>query len=107
MRKFPLTWLNRLNDMVKTVRRRQGWGDVHAVVQAPLRPDHPPILRVEKSGTLITEPIDLRLIEQAMRTGQEGPLLAEIKQAFFRVQKAARRREKTVHPAGPPGKKFF
>ena len=37
MKQFPQLWLSRLNDIVKQVRRRQGWGDIQAVVEAPPR----------------------------------------------------------------------
>lgn len=104
MRQFPAAWVSRLNEMVKSIRRRQGWNDVHAVVDPPLRAEHPPTLRLEKAGTLATVPIDVRAVELAMRTGQEGPLLIEIKQAFMRVVKSAERREKVFRPSGPPRK---
>ncbi|MBI4466511.1 MAG: hypothetical protein HY656_03675 [Acidobacteria bacterium] len=104
MRQFPAAGVNRLNEMVKAVRRRQGWGDISAVVDPPLRPEHPPVLRLEKSGTTLCVPIDVRAVEQAMRTGQESPLLVEIKQGFLRILKAAERREKVFRPAGPPRK---
>jgi len=92
MKRFPEEWLKRLNEMVKAVRRRQRLDDIHTTVDPPIGPDHPPILRMEKGGTLVTVPLDPRAVEQMVRTGQEGPLLIEIRQALLRVEKAAARR---------------
>jgi hypothetical protein len=103
MKRFPEEWLKRLNEMVKVARRRHGFDDIVAVVDPPYGPDSPPILRLEKAGTMITEPIDPRAVEQMVRTGQEGPMLILFKQAFLRVEKAAgRRAEKKagVHKKG-------
>lgn len=104
MKQFPPQWVNRLNDLVKVVRRRQGWTDIHTVVQPPLRGDHAPLLRLQKEGTLVTVPLDVRAVAQMMRTGQEGPLLAELKQAFLHVLKTAQRREKVFRAPGRPHK---
>ena len=95
MKRFPEEWLKRLNEMVKVARRRQGFDNITAVVDPPYGPDSPPILRMEKAGVIITVPIDARAVEQMVRTGQEGPLLVEFKQAFMRVEKAAGRRADT------------
>jgi len=92
MKRFPEEWLKRLNEMVKVARRRQGFDDIVAVVDPPYGPDHPPILRLEKAGMMVTEPIDPRAVEQMVRTGQEGPMLVVFKQAFMRVEKASARR---------------
>lgn len=94
MKQFPAAWIARMNEMVKAVRRRQGWGDIQAFVEAPLRPGHPPTLRLEKEGTLIIVPLEIRAVEQMMRTGQEGPVLGDLKRAFLQVMKAAQRRQK-------------
>lgn len=106
MKRFPEEWLKRLNEMVKVARRRQGFDDIVAVVDPPFGPDHPPILRMEKAGVIVTVPIDPRAVEQMVRTGQEGPLLVEFKQAFMRVQKASERRA-GQKAAGPARKSSF
>ena len=105
MRRFPDEWLKRLNELVTVVRRRQGWGDIYATVDAPAGPDHPPILRLEHAGALITVPLDVRAVELMVRTGQEGPLLVELKQAFMRVVKTSERR--AARKAAPARKKSF
>ena len=93
MKQFPAAWLIRLKEMAKGLRRREGWGDVFATVEPPVQAEHPPVLRLEKGGAFITEPLDRRAIEQMMRTGQEGPVLMAMRQAFFRLVKLAARRE--------------
>lgn len=104
MKQFPPLWLSRLNEIVKQVRRRQGWGDVQAVVEAPPRAAQVPLLRLEKTGMLEMVPLDPRSVELLMRTGQEGPLLIEIRQAFQRLLKSAQRREKETPASGPTRK---
>lgn len=105
MKAYPAAWLTRLNELAKQVRRRQGWGDIQAVVEAPTRPGYPPLLRLEKTGMLELEPLDPRAVELLIRTGQEGPLLIQIRQAFMRMLKSAARREKEA-PAARPGSRF-
>lgn len=104
MKQFPQLWLSRLNDIVKQVRRRQGWGDIQAVVEAPPRAGQAPLLRLEKTGVLEIAPLDPRSVELLMRTGQEGPLLIEIRQAFLRLLKLSQRREKEAPASGPTRK---
>ena len=107
MRQFPIAWLDRLNQMANGMRRRQGWGEIRAVVEPPLRPDHPPLLRLEKGGMLLIVPLDIRAVEQMIRTGQESPVLIEMRQAFMQIMKSAQRREKVSRPSGPPRKGGF
>ncbi|MFQ5664373.1 MAG: hypothetical protein ACE5HL_11125 [Terriglobia bacterium] len=105
MKQFPPAWLQRLNELVKTVRRQQGWSDIQAIVEPPARPGYPSTLRLERRGALLIVPLDPHAVEQMMRTGQQGPLLIEIKQGFFRLLKAARHREKVFGSSIPPRKR--
>lgn len=107
MKEFPAAWLDRLNQMAQSMRRRQGWGEIRAVVEPPLRPDHPPLLRLEKAGMLLIVPLDTRAVDQMMRTGQESPMLIEMKQAFMQVMKSAQRREKSRPASARPRKGGF
>jgi len=90
--KFPEAWLARVNDVVKTVRRQHNYADIYATVEPPRQPGNPPQLRMEMAGTVEIVPLTLRAIEHMMVTGQPGPLLVEVKQAFVRVLKAVERR---------------
>lgn len=99
MKHFPPLWLSRLNETVMSVRRRHGWMDIQAAVEPPQQRGQPPLLRLERSGALVLTPLDLRAVELMMRTGQQGPILIEIKQAFLRFLKTAQRRERARQPS--------
>ncbi len=90
--RFPDAWLHRVNEVVKAVRRQQGYTEVFATVEAPRLPGYPPTLRLEFSGATEIVPLSLPAVEQLVRTGQPGPLLVEIRQGFLRVIKFAERR---------------
>lgn len=102
MKAFPTAWLKRLNQLVETISRQRGWGDVRAVVEPPTLPDSPPTLRLEKGATLEIVPLSLNAVRQLMTTGQSSPLQIEIKHAFFRVLKVERRRAEQ-RPRGSRG----
>lgn len=90
--RFPEAWLGRVNDVVKAVRRQHNYADVFATVEPPRQPGNPPLLRLEMGGTVEVVPLTLRAVEHMMVTGQQGPLLVEVKQAFVRVRKTVERR---------------
>jgi hypothetical protein len=91
-KKFPEPWLIRLNEVAKAVRRQPGFGDIFAVVEPPRQPDHPPILRLELTGQVEIAPLSMQTVEHMMATGQQGPMLIEMKQAFTRLLKLVDRR---------------
>lgn len=90
--RFPEAWLARVNEVVKAVRRQHNYADVFATVEPPRQPGNPPLLRLEMAGTVEVVPLTLRAVEHMMVTGQPGPLLVEVKQAFVRVLKTVERR---------------
>jgi hypothetical protein len=90
--KFPEAWLAQINQVVKAVRRQHGYGEIYATVDPPRLPGNPPLLRVEMGGTVEVVPLTLRAVEHMMITGQPGPVLIEVKQAFVRVLKTVERR---------------
>ena len=90
--------VSRLNELVKVIRRRMGHTDTYATVQAPLVPNQPITLRLQKEGTLVTVPLEGSTLDQFERAGIEGPLIIELKQAFMRVEKTAERRGKVFEP---------
>lgn len=94
LKEFPPSWTIRLNEIVRTVRRQQRWGDVLASVEHPSQVGKPPVLRLEQGGILEVIPLSLPAVNQTMVTGQHGPLLIEIKQAFMRFAKTVERQSK-------------
>lgn len=91
-KKFPESWVIRLNEVAKAVRRQPGFTNVYAIVEAPRQPNHPPILRLELAGQVEIVPLTMSSVERMMSTGHQGPLLIEIKQAFQRLIKLVDRK---------------
>lgn len=101
-KKFPEPWLIRLNEVAKAVRRQPGFADIFAVVEPPRQPERPPILRLELAGQVEIAPLSMRSVEHMMTTGQQGPILIEMKQAFSRLLKLVDRRARRA--PGRPGR---
>lgn len=89
---FPSGWVIRLNELVRTIRRQRGWGDVQAIVQPPSHRDRSPVLRLELGASQELVPLSVRAVQHMMLTGQASPLIIEIKQAFGRIIKQEKRR---------------
>jgi hypothetical protein len=92
MKKFPEAWLIRLREVVNAVRRQEGFRDVFASVEPPQKAGSPPILRLEMAGQVEVVSLTLRSVQHMIVTGQQGPLLTEIKQAFMSLIKLVDRR---------------
>lgn len=96
LKQFPQSWVIRLNEVVRTVRRQNRWTDVNAVIEPPNQPEKPPVMRLECAGVTDVVPLTLPAVQQSMITGNQGPLLIEIKHAFLRFGKMVERQNKVA-----------
>ena len=94
LKQFPQSWVIRLNEVVRTVRRQNRWTDVNALIEPPNQPEKPPLMRLECGGVTDVVPLTLAAVQQSMITGNQGPLLIEIKHAFLRFAKMVARQNK-------------
>lgn len=91
---FPESWVVRLNEVVRTVRRQNRWTDVNALIEPPNQPEKPPLMRLECGGVTDVVPLTLPSVQQSMITGNQSPLLIEVKHAFIRFIKMVERQNK-------------
>lgn len=94
LKQFPQSWVIRLNEVLRTVRRQNHWNDVNALIEPPNQPEKPPLMRLECSGVTDVVPLTLAAVQQCMITGNQGPLVIELKHAFLRFAKMVERQNK-------------